>query len=367
MKTDREKRIVRTSVVGIFANVVLVIFKMGVGLLANSIAIILDAVNNLSDALSSVITIVGTKLAGKKPDKKHPYGYGRIEYITSTIIAVIVLLAGVTSIRESIAKIITPDETDYSIVSLVIIAVAVLVKIFVGRYVKSVGTQINSGSLIASGSDALFDAVLSTTTLIGAAINLIWGLNLEGILGTLISVFIIKAGIEMLIETLNSIIGTRADKELTDKLKETVLSYEEVKGAYDLILHNYGPTKELATVHIEVDDTMTAREIHALTRRIQTDVMQKFGIILTVGIYASNTSGKYAEIRETIEKTVKDYKDILQYHGLYVDDENNLITFDIIVDFDADAAKIRNELTEKICGKLHGYNVAIVLDSDFTD
>lgn len=367
MKTERSKIIVRTSIIGIAANALLVVFKMGVGLLANSIAIILDAVNNLSDALSSIITIIGTKLSGRRPDKKHPYGYGRIEYITSVIIAVIVLIAGITSIRESAIKIFVPDETNYSIYSIIIISVAIAVKLILGRYVKGVGTKINSQSLVASGSDALFDAILSLGTLIGAGASMIWGLNLEGYLGVIISIIIIKAGIEMLLESLRSIIGERADSELTRKLRERINFYTGVNGTYDLTLHNYGPSKIIASAHIEVDDTMTAKQIHKLTRRIQSDVFEEFGIILTLGIYASNTTGDFGKYRQIAEDAIATHPEILQMHGFYIDDETKHITFDLIIDFKVDAHKICAEVVDEVSEKIPDYKIDVILDSDFSD
>ena len=177
---EREKKIIRTSLLGILVNLVLVAFKAIIGVIVNSIAIILDAVNNLTDVISSIVTIVGTKMANKAPDKEHPFGHGRIEYFTSEIVSAIVLLAGITAIKESIEKIINPADTNYSIISLVIIAVAVIVKFVFGRYVKKVGKKFNSQSLIASGQDAYMDSVLSFTTLVAAIINYIWNLNLEG-------------------------------------------------------------------------------------------------------------------------------------------------------------------------------------------
>lgn len=367
MELNRDKVIVRTSFIGIAVNVVLVLFKMAVGLVANSIAIILDAVNNLSDVLSSSITIVGTKLASKAPDKKHPYGHGRVEYITSVVISVIVLLAGITSMRESIEKIIHPVKTNYSIYTIIIISVAILAKFILGRYVKGTGKKLNSQSLIASGSDALFDAVLSFTTLVGAVINLIWGLQLEGILGALISVIIIKAGIDMLREGLSSIIGLRTDSEITDKVKDTVASFEQVNGVYDLTLHNYGPTKLIGSVHIEVDDNMTAREIHELTRKISEQIIEKFGIILTVGIYASNTSEEYEKYKTIVKEEIEKHPEVLQMHGLYIEDERKLLSFDIIVDFDHDGEKVKKEIAENLSKKITEYNIYIVLDSDFSD
>ena len=205
----REKTIVRTSIVGIVTNVLLVGFKAFVGLMSNSIAIILDAVNNLSDALSSVVTIIGAKLGAKQPDKKHPLGYGRIEYLSSMIVAALVLYAGITSLVESIKKIIHPEAADYSTVTLVIISVAIAVKLILGLYVKKQGKKVNSGALVASGSDALFDAILSASVLASAIVYLIWGISLEAYVGVIIAGFIVKAGVEMMIETLNDIIGKR--------------------------------------------------------------------------------------------------------------------------------------------------------------
>ncbi len=367
MTENREKSIIRTSIIGIIANIVLVAFKAAVGIFANSIAIILDAVNNLSDALSSVITIVGTKLSSKAPDKKHPYGYGRIEYITSVVIAVIVLLAGVTSLRESAGKILEPQQTDYSVPSVIVIAAAIVAKIIIGRYFKAQGDKLNSQSLTASGADALFDAVLSGGTLVTAIVSMIWGLSLEGIMGVLISIIIIKSGIEILTDTLNSIIGVRADKELTDKLKEKINSFEGVKGTYDLTLHNYGPSKIMGTAHVEVADSMSAKEIHRLTRSISGAVFVEFGIVLTLGIYASNNTGKFAEIKKTAEQITASYDEILQMHGFYADDDTKSVSFDIIVDFDADAIEVRDSIKKEISEKFPEFKFDIILDSDYSD
>lgn len=213
-ETNRDKIIIRTSIIGILANVLLASFKAVIGVLTNSIAVTLDAVNNLSDAASSVITIVGTKLAGREPDRKHPFGYGRIEYLSAMIISIIVLYAGITSFTESVKKIIHPETPDYSTISLIIIAVAVVVKIVLGRYVKGVGEKVNSDSLVNSGEDATLDSIISASTLAAAAVYLLAGIRLEAWLGAIISVVIIKSGIEMLRDTLSEILGERADADL---------------------------------------------------------------------------------------------------------------------------------------------------------
>lgn len=365
---NRQKKIIQTSIVGIVVNIILVIFKATIGILVNSIAITLDAVNNLTDALSSIITIIGAKLASRPPDKEHPYGYGRIEYFSSVIIAVIVLWAGITSLQESFPKIFAPDVTSYTTVSLVIVAVAVVVKFVLGRYVKNVGESINSQALVASGSDAFFDSILSLSTLVAAIISVIWNVSLEGILGVIISFVIIKASIEMLQDTVNSMIGSRVDSELSHKIKEKIESFDKVHGAYDLSLHNYGPEDTLGSVHIEIDDTMTARDIHALTFLIRNTIYQQFGIILTVGVYATNESNEeYSQIKSYIRSIIDEREEVLQMHGFYVYDDKNIISFDLIIDFNANREEVKGQILEKLNSKYPEYHFIIIDDYDISD
>lgn len=362
----REKAIVKTSIIGILTNVFLVGFKAIVGLLSNSIAIILDAVNNLSDALSSVITIIGAKLGAKLPDKKHPLGYGRIEYLSSMIVAAIVLYAGITSMVESVKAIISPEKAEYSAISLIIISVAIVVKLILGQYVKRQGKKHNSGALTASGSDALFDAILSASVLASAIIYLIWGISLEAYVGVIISVFIIKAGVEMMIETVNDILGKRGDKEETDRIKKLICEEPEVRGAYDLIMFNFGPSKNYASVHIELPDTMTVDKVDELTRRIQAKIYLNTGVILTgVGVYSYNTSNnETAKIRNAVQKIVLEHDWALQLHGFYADTENKTIRFDVVVSFDIDRAEALDILTKEVSSQFPGYSLQIVPDID---
>ena len=365
---ERNKKIIQTSVIGIASNLVLILFKMGVGLVAHSIAIILDAINNLGDVLSMVITIIGTKLASKAPDKKHPYGYGRIEYISSILISFIILAAGLISVRESVTKIVNPEPAEYTYVSLIIIAAAVVGKFLSGRYIKSVGEKINAQSLVASGSDAFFDSILSLVTLVSAIITMVWGVSLEGVLGLAISVIIIRAGLQTLMEMLNHIIGLRADGDLTWSLREKVEAFPEVIGAYDLTLHNYGPMDMIGSIHIEVADTMTAPDIHKLTREIVTAVYREFGIVMTVGIYASNTTDeKAAEIKRRLTEILGGYPAILQMHGFYVESEEKRVFFDVVIDFEADAKQVQKQLLEQLKDACPEYEFQIIVDSDYSD
>ena len=369
LAADREKIIVKTSFIGIGANVLLAAFKAVIGIVSNSIAVTLDAVNNLSDALSSVITIIGAKLGAKDPDKKHPLGYGRIEYLSSMLVAAIVLYAGITSLVESVKKIIHPETADYSTISLVIIAVAIVVKLVLGAYVKKQGEKVNSGALIASGSDASFDAILSASVLASAIIFLIWGISLEAYVGVVISGFIIKAGCEMMSETLSDIIGQRGDQDEVRGLKQLICEEEEVLGAYDVTLFNYGPNKNYGTAHIELPDTMSVDDVDRITRRIQNKVFQNTGIILTgIGVYSYNTSNdEAAQMRNRIRDIVLSHDWALQIHGFYADIEMKTVRFDVVVSFDVDKNEAVKELLEEVRKEYPDYKFTIVPDADVSD
>lgn len=362
---SRQEKIIKTSIIGIAVNLILVAFKAFVGIVTNSIAITLDAVNNLTDALSSIITIIGAKLANKPPDKNHPYGYGRIEYFSSVIIAAIVLWAGITAFMESWPKIFNPDVTNYTTVSLVIIAVAIVVKLALGQYVKRVGKDISSQALVASGSDALFDSILSLSTLVAAIISIFFHISLEGILGVAISIVIIKASIDMLRETVDSMIGSRVDSELSKRIKSSICELPEVYGAYDLSLHNYGPEEMQGSVHVEVDDSLTALEIHNLTRQISVKIYDEFSIILTVGIYAKND--KFSDIRNDLYEIASKYDEIIEIHGFIVYEDQELVTFDLIVEFDADRNEVKNRVLKEITQMHPQFKYHIIDDYDVSD
>ena len=367
-QSGRDKIIIKTSIVGILANVFLAAFKAVIGLTSNSIAIVMDAVNNISDAASSVITIVGTRLAGKDPDRKHPFGYGRIEYLSAMVISLLVLYAGITAFIESVKKIIHPDQPDYSTVSLIIVAVAVLVKIVLGRYVKGVGVRVNSDSLINSGEDATLDSVISASTLLAAAIYLLFHVSLEAWLGAIIAIVIIKSGIEMLGETLSKILGEKADVQLARDIKETVISHPQISGAYDLILHNYGPDAFNGSVHVEIPDTLSADEIDPLIRQVTMDVYRKHNVILTaIGIYSVNTRDQEAAgIREHVRKILSENPYILQMHGFYIDRDAKTMRLDVVVSFDAeDRRAVLKEVYSKIQEAYPDYKLQIALDTEF--
>lgn len=360
----RDAEIVRASAVGIAANVVLAAFKALAGAAAGSMAMVLDAVNNLSDALSSVITIAGTKLAARKPDKKHPLGYGRVEYLTSMSISAIVLYAGVTAFVEAVKGILHPTEPAYSPVALAVIAVSVAAKLALGRYVKGVGRRVGSGSLAASAQDAVNDALLSAAVLLSALLFLFAHVNLEAWVSVVISAFIIKAGVEMLRDSADEVLGKRLAPETARAIRKTVCEDEDVMGAYDLILHSYGPEKLIGSLHVEVADTMTATQIDRMERRIAERVLEAHGVLLTgIGIYSYDHSSD--DMRDRILEIVRRHDGVLQIHGFFADEARKRAGFDLVLDY---AMKDRQETFRAICEEVRAafpdYAMQITMDID---
>lgn len=363
----RDHEIVKASVIGIVGNMLLVVFKLIVGFVSHSIAIILDGVNNATDALSSIITIVGTKLAGRRPDKNHPFGYGRVEYLTSVVIAVIILVAGVISLRESILKIIHPGTPTYSAITITVIIVAILAKVVLGIVFKRYGDKTKSEALIASGIDSDYDAVLSAGTLVVAIVQNVWGLNIDGFVGIIISVVVCKAGIEVLRDALAPIIGSPEDKELVASIRKYILAFPEVHDVHDVILDNFGPNKVIGSVHIKVSDTLSAREVGELSRQITKGLKEKFCVDLTVGIYTENTTDEYAPMKEELDAAVKEHKEITGVHAFYVDPDTKKCYFDLVMDVEADGKRIEEELIQDLHRKHPDYSYDVQIDTDYTE
>jgi len=369
-KSKRESTVIKTSILSILANLVLVGFKATVGFMSNSIAIITDAVNNLSDALSSIITIIGTKLAGKAPDRNHPFGHGRIEYVTSLVVSAIVLYAGITALVESIKKLINPEIPEYGTVTIVILVAGIIIKFALGLFVKNTGKKVHSDSLVASGTDAFNDGLLSISVLASTIIYIIWQIDLEAYVGILVSLYIIKTGIDLIKSSVDNILGTRAESTLTKKIKKTVMKDPDVEGAFDLVLNDYGPDKYLGSIHIEVRDTLTVAKLDQISRRISQNILAQYGVILhTIGVYSVNTTDKATQkIQQDIKSIVFSHKGVLEMHGFYLNNTDKTISFDIIIDF---AVEHREELYQHIYDEIHtkypDYELHITLDIDVSE
>ncbi len=331
-KTNRGQKIIQTSLIGIIVNIVLVIVKALFGILAGSIALLLDALNNLTDVISSVVTIVGYRMASKKPDEDHPLGHGRIEYISAVIVAIIILYAGITAFYESILKIITPTETVYSIYTVIMLIATIFTKIILGLFVKARGEKYTSSALVASGLDAINDGYVSCTVLLSAILYLLFGIQVDAIVGLLISICIIKSGTELLIDDLKDILGRRASRELTTEIKNFIKEDESVIDVHDLMLHNYGPERFVGSVIVDIDSSMTADEIDIMSHRIKSNVLESFGVILS-GIGICSQSSTHHDMRLEIIRRLEHIDNILQVHGIHINEDNHSVDLDIIIDF----------------------------------
>lgn len=359
---ERKKIILRTSIGGILANVLLGVFKIVFGFLASSPAVITDAVSNFTDALASVVIVTGTAYAGKRPDRKHPYGYGRFEYMVTLVIALIVLYAGVEAVRETIEVIREPHAVHYTAVTLTVVIVSIIVKVIYGCYTRKRAEKAGSKSLHASGSEAIHHALISLFTLAAALIYLLAGVRLEALASGVIAVFIIIEGIHLLRESLSEILGQKAGDDLRDRIRKTITEIEGVSGAYDLHLHDYGPDRMIGSVHVEVPDTWTADRIDRVQRQITRRVLEDEGILLTgIGLYSVNTNhDKAAEVRDEIGKLVEAHDGAVGMHGFYLDPASSYASLDIVISLDVkDGSTLFHQICEEIREKYPQYDFHI--------
>lgn len=366
----RNKKIIKTSIIGIIANFILAIFKVVVGFLSGSIAIILDAVNNLSDTLSSIVTIAGVKFANRAPDKNHPLGHGRFEYLGAAIIATVISYIGFTAIFESIGKIINPNEVNYTFITFLVVSVSVIIKILLGRYYKKIAKQVDSDSLKNSGFDAMMDALISAATIVAGFIYVIWGISIEAYLATLISVFIIYSGFKMLRESFSVILGERVDSDLSRRIKQAICEIDGVYGAYDLLIHDYGTGRSYASVNIDVLDTLSVVEVDDISREVRRLVGQRFRIyVSSVGIFPINTKDKHTvEVRNNIKAMMLMNDHIRQIHGFRIDEKAKEITFDVVIDFSVeDQNALRRRIIKELKRVYPDYHFVISIDLDFSD
>lgn len=361
---QREKGIIRASLVGIGANVALAAGKAGVGLASNSIAVLMDAVNNLTDALSSVITLLGAHFAARKPDRDHPLGHGRIEYLSALVVAGLVFYAGIAAGVESVKHLIAPETPAYSAVSLCFIGGAFVAKVLMGRFAAGMGKKFNSGALTASGIDALYDAALSMAVLASALVFTFTGLSLETYVSLVIAAFILRSGFLMLRDAVGDLLGKRMERPLHRQILRTICQEPEILGAYDLILHSYGPGRYIGSVHVEIPDTLTAHEIDRLERRVTERVYAVHGIQLAaVGIYTAG-AGDLA-LREKVVRAAGAEPGVVQVHGFYLDTELRQVSLDVVLDFDVkDREALMERLRQRLSRECPGWDFRLTLDMD---
>ena len=365
----REKAIANTSIVGIIVNLGLAAAKGAVGIMSNSVAITMDAVNSLTDSVSSAVTLVGTKLSTHPPTKNHPFGFGRIEYMTALIVSIVILYAGVSAMIESVDHIIHPSDTNYPVIVLVVLALAVVIKLLLGGYMIAMGRKTNSTALSGSGKDSMYDALLTLSVLISAIIFIFFGVSIDAYVGVVISLFIIKTGVEIMIGSFGDMFGRRSDSDVTKSIKDIVRSEPGVNGAYDLIINNYGPGRDYASIHVGVDSAMTADEIDELSRRLQVKVMEATDVALTaIGVYSvDNRDPEAVAMKEKVASIIMAHEWALEMHGFRVDRERMIIRFDVVLSFGVDRGEALETMVSEMSREFPDYRAAIILDVDLSD
>ncbi|WP_099467231.1 cation diffusion facilitator family transporter [Konateibacter massiliensis] len=363
---SRQSEIMRVSGTGIVTNVILAILKFFLGTISGSIAISSDAVNNLADSSSSLITMIGTKLAQKEPNEKHPFGYGRIEYLTSMIIAIIVLVTGAEMTITSVKNILEPQQVSYSTLTLVILFLTIFIKIGLGIYTKNAGKKLLSGALVASGADAQNDAVISAVALIAALVYRFTDVSIDAYAGTVISIFVIKTGYDVLRETLNQILGERGGRELSENIYEEIRAEKGILGVHDLILNNYGPNTYTGSINVEIDHDRTVEDIYPILHRLQVRIFQKFHAYLVFGIYAVNSASPISKrVWEILSEFEAQEKHCLGCHGIVVDEEQKQVFCDVILDFKCDRAALQEKVQNLLLAELPDYQVIVTIDTEF--
>ncbi|MCR1960484.1 cation diffusion facilitator family transporter [Thomasclavelia cocleata] len=322
------------SIISIVCNIVLVIFKLTMGAITHSIAIQADGLNNLSDVGSNLASLFGFKLANKHPDIEHPYGHGRIEYVAGLIIAFLILLVGFQALRDSVFKIIAPEKVTFTIVAVIILIVSILIKLWMAVFNRYASKKINSATLLAASQDSLNDVLATLATLISLILSLYTDLPVDGIMGAVVSIIVLKAGIEIFKDTVNPLLGMAPDKELIKELEEYILSYPEALGIHDLMMHDYGPGRKFLTLHVEVDCNDNIMATHDAMDRIERAVLGKYHILTTIHMDPIDSSDVLTnELKEIVIDVVKEINDEYSIHDFRIvsgPTHTNLI-FDVLI------------------------------------
>ena len=364
---ERRKKIIGVSIIGIVANLLLGVLKAVLGLLSGSIALISDALNNITDSSSSLITIVGTKLAAKAPDKQHPFGHGRTEYLTSLLIGGIVFLTGFQSLISSVKAVFNKEDINTDITTAIIIIATIAAKILLGTFTENSGKKLNSTALIASGADAKNDAVVSVVTLISTILYMFAKISVDGIAGVIISVFILKTAYEVLSDTIKKILGERVDGEIVRGIKDIVRNTEGVINCFDLILNDYGPDFYTGSINVEIEDERSIGEMYPILHEAQTKIYNKYNVFLVFGFYSVDVDDeRYIKIKSLLQNYKDNERHIINYHGIVIDEKDKTIYCDITKDFDITGETIIENINRILKEEFPGYNIHVNIDIEFS-
>ena len=364
---ERRKKIIGVSIIGIVVNLLLGVLKAVLGLLSGSIALISDALNNITDSSSSLITIVGTKLAAKAPDKQHPFGHGRTEYLTSLLIGGIVFLTGFQSLISSVKAVFNKEDINTDITTVIIIIATIAAKVLLGTFTENSGKKLNSTALIASGADAKNDAVVSVVTLISSILYMFAKISVDGIAGVIISVFILKTAYEVLSDTIKKLLGERVDGEMVRGIKDIVRNTEGVINCFDLILNDYGPDFYTGSINVEIEDDRSIGEMYPILHEAQTKIYNKYNVFLVFGFYSVDVDDeRYIKIKSLLKNYKENERHIINYHGIVIDEKDKTIYCDITRDFDITSETVIENVNRILKEEFPEYNIHVNIDTEFS-
>ena len=364
---SREGTVVTVSGLNILVNLIFAAIKVVIGLAVSSIAIVSEGVNNATDSATSLITIVGTKLSAKHPTEKHPFGFGRIEYLTSLLISVLILFTGAELMESSVKRIFEPQEMSISYVTMAIIAVSALVKLALGLYTIKEGRRVDSSSLVALGTECRSDSMVSVITLVTALVFLVFHVSLDAYAGIIMSLIVLKAGFEVLKETLSDILGQAGEKELAQELYRIIRAEPLVLNAADMMLHNYGPDAYSGSVNVEIDHSKTVEEVYAALHELQLRIMHEKHITMVFGIYAVDRDhAQIRQLREQVAAFVRQQEHVTSYHALYIHPNGKDLYVDLVVDYDlADWEALRKEFTAYMAELYPDKHLELVIETNY--
>ena len=348
----REKVGFLSSVTGIVCNIILFLLKFVMGKLANSISIISDGFNNLSDCLSCVITLASYKLASQPADKEHPFGHGRIEYFSSLIIAVIIMIVGFEFTKTSFDKLLHPEKVSFSVVTVISLVASVLLKVWMSRFNNLLGTRYNSSTMLATSKDSLSDAIITSVTMISIISSLFTDLPVDGVIGILVSLMILKAGYEIIKDTLDTLIGKPADEKTVEDIVNIAVSHPEVLGIHDLIVHDYGPGMIIASFHAEVDSRADIMDTHDVIDNIEKEIYDQLHILTTIHMDPLSFSEAVLQKQQIVQAVLESISPDLSMHDFRVVEgttHTNLI-FDVLMPYDLkyDKHQLKEMIDEKL-------------------
>ncbi|MFL0248924.1 cation diffusion facilitator family transporter [Clostridium neuense] len=374
-KKVRENYGILSSIMGLIVNFILFLIELSIGVVLNSIAVIADAFHNLADVSSSLVTLIGFKLSNKPADKNHPFGHGRVEYLSSLLVSAIILMVGFEFIKSSFSRILHPEETKFNLISFIIIIIAIPLKLWLSHFNKYIGQKIKSSALSAVGADALNDVFILSGVIISLLVWRFFHISVDGYVGVIVAIFIMLSGFSIMKSTINPLLGQAPDPTLVKNIKQLAIKYDLIIGVHDLIIHNYGPTRSMASFHAEVPYNVPIMKIHDEIDMAEKEISEKLNMLIVIHMDPVLTDSKeVTEAKKEVARILKNFPEVNSFHDFRIvgTGEHKKLLFDIVITFDVKISKAsEDKLIKNIDNEIRRmhprYETIITIDRDYTE